>query len=649
MHPAVETRKLQRLPVSQRRVAMAACGSSRSLRNLKQVEMLYQKATDSEKILFLPVFYINLDPAQIPTPGDLEYFPPDTRARVACASLALEMLYDVMNLVAKEYQEPDYVGPALWPRVWPWTFFMHEYRDYLQAASIFWDSLAYTRFLLFVSEIFGTYPVRDVISSTPGFRVLMAKAWTILPHLKQQKPAFELCLWFLASIIDSLVDTDPVHFAEIVEGVGGTLDDLASLLLLHIDVVVHGNLSWEVGSAGTYMRYVTHLVQAGHSGPQTSAHLPMRDRFIQTLRCRDFIPALVAGMDTVLAESRDDSKSFLRSNCESSLVAAFKLLERFLDTPMGYRWLPAAIEAGLLTLMAGVATEFPSIFDYHLRFLLTKLLPGGLLYYHVVAAIDNVLDDLTEIWSTEELEELEIFDDWISFRYLAERRVRLLDGLQSTGACDNLECGKIQERSHFRRCTGCKTSKYCNKECQTADWKGGGHRKRCGFPTTLILADTNSCTLGFRERQFMRAVVHDDFTENMLAIYQHQVLFIASDPADRFYTLFNYTCNVVELSVESVVDSSISHDLECGDRDSEWMDMIGRSEHSHGRMHLHVVQVPEGSVTRIWVIPMRTNSPQIHDAFRQLGCSTSAGCEEEEITDEVCKILENAVDLVETY
>ncbi|KAJ7830517.1 hypothetical protein B0H14DRAFT_2807390, partial [Mycena olivaceomarginata] len=580
MHPAVEIRKLQRLPVSQRRVAMAACGSSRSFRNLKQVEMLFKKATDSEKTLFLPVFYINLDPAHIPTPGDLEYLQPDTRARIACASLALEALFDLINLVAKEYQEPDDIGPALWPRVWPWTFFMHEYRDYLRAASVSWEPLAYTRFLLFVSEIYGPYPIRGAISSTPGFRVLMARVWTILPRLKQKKSAFEPCA-------------------------GGTLDDLASLVLQHIDVVVNGNLSWEVGSAASYMRHLVHLIQAGHSATQTSADFPMRERFIQTLRRRDFIPALVVAMNTVLEASRANSRSFLRSGFESSFVATLELLERLLDTPMGYRWLPAAIEAGLLAVMAGVAIEFPTVFDDRLRFLLTKLLPDGLLYYHVVAAIENILDDLADIWSSEELEELEIFDDWSSFRYLAESRVQLLHSLQSTGSCDNLECGKIQERSRFRRCTGCKTSKYCNKECQIADWKCGEHRNHCGSLTTLILAETNTCTLGFRERQFMRAVVRDDFTKNMLAIYQHQVKFIASNPADRFYTLFDYTCNPVEIFVKSVVDSPISHALQGGGPDSD-----------HGRMHLHVVEVPEGSLTHV--------CPQIHEAICQLGHSASA-------------------------
>ncbi|KAJ7015945.1 hypothetical protein C8F04DRAFT_1204164, partial [Mycena alexandri] len=231
------------------------------------------------------------------------------------------------------------------------------------------------------------------------------------------------------------------------------------------------------------------------------------------------------------------------------------------------------------------------------------LLPDGLLYYHVVAALDNILDDVAEIWSSEELEELEIFDDWSSFRYLAEKRVQLLHSLQSTRSCDNLETVREDSREVL-------------------------------FPT----------------RQFMRAVVRDDFTENMLTIYQHQVKFIANNPANRFYTLFDYTCNPVQISVESVVDLPISHTLQGGGPDSEWMHILARAEASHGRMHLHVAKVPEGSLTHVWVIPLRTNSPQIHEALFQLGNSVSADYDEEEIVEEVGKILENAVGLVvETY
>jgi NADPH:quinone reductase-like Zn-dependent oxidoreductase len=44
-----------------------------------------------------------------------------------------------------------------------------------------------------------------------------------------------------------------------------------------------------------------------------------------------------------------------------------------------------------------------------------------------------------------------------------------------------------------------------------------------------------------------------------------------------------------------------------------------------------------------------TNSPQVHEALCQLGHSASADYDEEEIVEEVGKILENAVDLVENY
>jgi hypothetical protein len=403
---------------------------------------LVKSATDSHKILFLPVFYAILDPAQIPTPADLESLQPDTRASVACASLALEVIFDIIDAVSKKYREPEDVGPTLWPRIWPWIFFMYEYREYLGASSVFREPEAYTRFLLFVADIYDPEPMRDIISATPGLRVLLAATWTLLP--KSPREAYEACLWFLAGIIGSLAFTDPPHFAEMVDGAGGTFDDLARLMMCHLDDVVNGQFSWKIGSSASYMRYLSRLILAADSGytvqqTTTPPHLLTCQKFLETLRLHGFVPAFVVAMDTVLETCKSNPDSWLHDNFESSFVVTLELLEHLLNTTLGYQWLPAAIEAGLLLMMAGVATEFPSIFDNRLRFLLTKILPDGLLYCHVVTAMKKVLDDVTEIWSSEELEDAEIVDDWDSFHYLAEKRVRLLDGLQSSRACDNLE------------------------------------------------------------------------------------------------------------------------------------------------------------------------------------------------------------------
>jgi TPR repeat protein len=41
-------------------------------------------------------------------------------------------------------------------------------------------------------------------------------------------------------------------------------------------------------------------------------------------------------------------------------------------------------------------------------------------------------------------------------------------------------CNKPQPSGHtFRKCTGCRTVQYCNKECQRAHWSPGGHKQEC--------------------------------------------------------------------------------------------------------------------------------------------------------------------------
>jgi len=41
-------------------------------------------------------------------------------------------------------------------------------------------------------------------------------------------------------------------------------------------------------------------------------------------------------------------------------------------------------------------------------------------------------------------------------------------------------CNKPQPSGHtFRKCLGCRTVQYCNKECQRAHWRPGGHKQEC--------------------------------------------------------------------------------------------------------------------------------------------------------------------------
>jgi hypothetical protein len=55
--------------------------SGRSLNGFPRTEKFFKGATHSQKLFFLRVFYVGLDPAQIPTPQDLESPGVDTMAR----------------------------------------------------------------------------------------------------------------------------------------------------------------------------------------------------------------------------------------------------------------------------------------------------------------------------------------------------------------------------------------------------------------------------------------------------------------------------------------------------------------------------------------------------------------------------------------
>jgi hypothetical protein len=69
------------------------------------------------------------------------------------------------------------------------------------------------------------------MSGTLGFRALLSRIWKLLPTVPE--PRRELLLSDLGGFIaDSRSGArDPSHLAELIEGAGGTVDDLATLVV----------------------------------------------------------------------------------------------------------------------------------------------------------------------------------------------------------------------------------------------------------------------------------------------------------------------------------------------------------------------------------------------------------------------------------
>jgi hypothetical protein len=116
-----------------------------------------------------------------------------------------------------------------------------------------------------------------------------------------------------------------------------------------------------------------------------------------------------------------------------------------LDTPLGHRWLPSAIQAGLITSMIDIATRFEPEFGTEVRYFLEKILPNSLVYYHVVVAIAEVLADIKEACQHEEFKGLGTFDDWVVFLDRAAQTIKLMKQLPEHAwlkVCDNLDVKK---------------------------------------------------------------------------------------------------------------------------------------------------------------------------------------------------------------
>ncbi|KAJ7352241.1 hypothetical protein DFH08DRAFT_858321 [Mycena albidolilacea] len=632
---------------------MLACKSGRSLYDLQRVEQLVGGASEAQKTLYLPVFYICLDPAQIPTPDDLDSFQPDVATRIDCALLSLRVLFD---LVVDEHFAEE-VGPTLWAHVWPWIWFLHQHLEHISISdkTLVFHDIVYIRFFLFATQMYGPNSTRTIVSSTPGFRAILAKTWTLLARIKTTD-MFQPFFWYLANLLGSLDFIDPVHFTEMIDGAGGTLDDLAHLVMGYLDCLIERQNSWEYGSLGAYLRCLMSLINDGRvaNAPDLpSSRLSLHEQFIETLRHCGFVSAFVTATKFLLDPNKK-LDSFLGSDTESRCARVLEFLGGLLNTPKGYQLFPDPIGAGLLTTMARITTRFtPKVYP-SVRYLLKELL-GAMVYYHVVMAVDEVLDEVEEvICNGDEFDEdREIFDEWDIFLTLARNRTNLmrrLDDFPSTNlkACDNLDCGKIRDRLQCRRCSGCRAFYYCNRECQLADWTCGGHRNHCGARTTLLLADSPLCSLGFRERQFMRALAQEAYEAELQFISEEQVMPMVSHY--QVFTLFDFTCTPVEVTVLSVDESPLAKTLE--DAGPEWTGLLARMRDSHGCMQVHIMQVCEGSKNRVWVIPLRSSSPYIHDALRDIANYFSEGTEfptYEEVTVKVEPILDDIGDLVEIH
>ncbi|KAJ7159218.1 hypothetical protein C8R43DRAFT_351958 [Mycena crocata] len=623
MHPDLSLRKLSQLPFHLRRIANAACAATRSPQDIKRLSDEMDGVPNSTKVLVLPALYILLDPEGIPTLEEL-----DTPLHLA-RPFPLLIVCTLHSLLMTDI--PRHLGPEVWPRAWKWVWFAHTYRDQLPELLSAVPEL-YMAFVQFSGHLNGNN-IRAVpfICTEPGFYSIIACAWEHLldDSTKHEGALRDICN-FLAIYIH--MAPNPAATEEMVDAVGG-LDNLALLVVRY--------LSWTLETRGTPVvdrdSYYIHII-VRFATVTGGVGIQVKDTFgpfTHSLLDHGIIP-LLATAAAALADTCGDSEKDALDRCFAFLI------ELFDSDGASYVWLPAAVKNGLL--LAIVASASGVRIEEQLESLIT-VISASLVYYPIPATIAAALRPLETLVSSAAFQTSTIYENWLDFTDLVQERLEVMQMFDSDEyvylkACDNLECTIITDKAAFKRCSGCHSYYYCSKECQLVDWRAGGHRDACAESSAVQLNESQR--LSFRERGFLRALVHHDYRAAKAEIFERMALALRRHPATDLFISFNYTVGAVKISIFSASESDVSIS-------ASWKDFISRAGRSRGRISPYIVSITgRGLSKRDILLPLRRSHGDIVGMLeRTVKDLHEVGTDEKSKIGSLLKLSEK--DLVETH
>ncbi|KAJ7241143.1 hypothetical protein C8J57DRAFT_1561794 [Mycena rebaudengoi] len=566
MHQALRLHNLRKLPYPLQSVAMAAANGSRQ--DLEKLEQAKNSIPAVHRLLLLPLYRIHLDPSAIPSPEDAEklVLGGDPDIVLHGPILALTALIGVDNTLPA-------VLVDLWPRVWKWSQFLDIYFPLL--------SQNFGIMLLLLLSRFLCHPLAGALmKNTPGVLIAYTRAWKGL-FLGPMHPLPEFILdalgSFMQSISDPLSALDSEALAEMIEGAGGSVDDLASLILTHIE----------------------------YFAPYDS-YLSLRSWLRRYL---------VSAVSRALHSLADDAFS------ETTVVMAHCIhLVGYTFIPQGgYLRFKEAVESGFLLGFVSWTIRDNSDAGFVGKMFKTTF-PAFTIYHSILSPLKERLTEVREAAKEEGFINSDIYSHWWSFVRLAETRIMIMEKYDSRAVvslqgCDNVQCLQIRERRHFRRCAVCQTFYYCSKECQTRHWKSGGHRELCKSHATRHRERPEPYSP--HDKSFMRALLHADWKSSQAQLYLGQASALARFPTENIGIAFDYT---------GVTDNPLSFEYTIlakpqdppTDWDLHFFGMAAVARESGGRIHLHSMYSEEGGGTRRRVIPLYSSTPRIHNALTYL-------------------------------
>ncbi|KAJ7650469.1 hypothetical protein FB45DRAFT_1017854 [Roridomyces roridus] len=400
--------------------------------------------------------------------------------------------------------------------------------------------------------------------------------------------------------IQGLAPNQPENLLELVEGAGGTIDDLA--VCVHRALAVFGRAFWKLAPEerqdllGPHLSAVYRFILDVNSQHLGSGYAP----FFRRLLWEGFTLSLVPSVDRLVQVYVQVCQMPAHSEALEPLSLCLDLISHVWREPRSgfdghtvrLRVLRALmdclnmldvvpVEVNNQVACAGIARRVKDMLGF--------LIPSHLVWFKMVRELQlpQNHDDLQTLnFSGSEYRTL-----WAALKGEIEQKLRLLYSEFYWRACDNLQCARIRARNEFRKCGTCQEAYYCpESECQKADWKADGHphAKICSAPVSNPLLPA----LGCRERIFLRLIVDDDFQNNMNEIVRIQLSFLSENPTTgTIVTVFDYSHWPRQIWVCSALDPAVFPAFSLSDEKRDAA--ILRVEYSDGAMDLHVLRLPD--------------------------------------------------------
>ncbi|KAJ6523717.1 hypothetical protein B0H19DRAFT_1276807 [Mycena capillaripes] len=579
------TRSVLMSRLSQKLANSAASGSVRDLRILcNRIPVMSR----SQAAYLLPAFYANLDPVEIPQ--QLNENEPMSQT-VLQALEAIDGLYSGLPIEAAAM-------PDIWPRLWPWITFLSPYLGCFPELRQLHGDRFYVNFVLFVGRFREDESFDRLMGTTPGVRVILAKAWRAILRLDDDnKLRTEALNWLFCFLLGATDASTPQSFAEFVEGAGGSISDLGSLILSHFSFLVPT-------SRTVLSNWHADLLHASFTFIQKMDNISGRADIGATALFAAMQPlGLMRTITTILCAMGDSPAS------DTVLHGYVTFLGITIHTPRMAVWIAEGLKHGLLRAILICADRNSGATSHRLlRELLNETLTPSLIYHTVVARMESALLGVNDLARSSRFAKL---PEWNNFVVVAEERISLLKALDtgkwaSFKACDNIRCGKIRDSHRCSRCSGCRNAYYCSSDCQVIDWQEGSHRDICTSDPRLSLKEFHDLT--WHDRAFMRAVLHRDYLRCIPDIARGRIFCESVFPGEPSFVMFSYLPRyIIVSSVQVATPARVPAAL----RTVEWERHLQRALDSQGKIELHVIQIKAGAGVRLVLVPLRKNGEQI--------------------------------------